>query len=145
MTATRFYDGTNECSCPSVLDVFALKKMGLARVATCENSNSETSPSPGGITDARPPHVISSRHGGWLLVDLDRSEETSDDQEWQAQRIVGERQNIFGTGAPKPSQRSRGRCGCQGEGPDMILVRNYRAEQGSDQGSYQVVLTQVWN
>jgi hypothetical protein len=54
-------------------------------------------PSPTGIHEVRTPLITSSRHDAGFHTDVDCEKESSNDHEdWQAQRIIGERQTSTG-------------------------------------------------
>jgi hypothetical protein len=75
---------------------------------------------------ARTPPVVNLPHGVELHADSTREEETMEGHEWQAQRIVGERQTPSGLGYEVSVQKT---LWLPRAALDTKLVRRYRAEQ----------------
>jgi hypothetical protein len=86
-------DGADKCSRPFVFDVFAEVNDGLVNdnqppaKLQCRASSAASSVLP---KKAWIPPVVESPHDIGLYADLNREEEILDDNEWQAQHIVGE-------------------------------------------------------
>jgi hypothetical protein len=76
--------------------------------------------------EAWTPPVVESPHDIGLYADLNREEEMLDDHEWQAQRIVGERQTPSGLEYEVSVQKT---LWLPRAALDTKLVRRYRGEQ----------------
>jgi hypothetical protein len=73
--------------------MYSLEKTGRRR-----NGNAETTPPPRRVRteETRPPLVLKLQHDVASSGDVNHDEAISDDHEWQAQHIVGERQTSLG-------------------------------------------------
>ena len=99
----------------------------LAKASRRQNGNTEPNPPPRRyiLGKVRTPLVVNSRHDVGPYADLKHGGVISDDHEWQAQRIVGERQTSSGLEYEVSVQKT---LWLPRATLDTKLVRKYRAE-----------------